>query len=34
MWTEAVIALTIVGGIALIVTGVTIALLWAFHKFL
>lgn len=34
MWTEAAVALTVLGGIAVIITGVTIALMWAFHKFL
>ena len=33
MWTEAMCALTIVAGVALIVTGVSIALMWAMHKF-
>lgn len=34
MWTETAVALTVLGGIAFIITGVTIALMWAFHKFL
>ena len=34
MWIEAAIVLTVLGGIAFIITGVTIALMWAFHKFL
>lgn len=33
MWTEAAIALTILGGITLIVVGASIALMWAFNKF-
>ena len=34
MWTETMCALATVADVALIVTGVSIALLWAFNKFL
>ncbi len=33
MWAEAMCTLATIAGVALIVTGIPIALMWAIHKF-